>query len=205
MRTGIMGGTFNPPHMGHINAARAAKAELELDRLIFIPTGVPPHKQMAAGSPSLQDRLEMTRIAARLVDAEVSDIEILREGKSFTVDTLREIKSKLPKDELWFVMGTDMFLTIESWRKPQTIFEFVNIAAVPRDKNDLETLRKHSRFLKEKYGAVSRIIETEAVTISSSELRPDINCNGLLEFLPEEVRAYIIKNKLYGISGSDKF
>ncbi len=205
MRTGLMGGTFNPPHMGHINAARAAKVELELDRLIFIPTGVPPHKQMAAGSPSSQDRLEMTRIAARLVDAEVSDIEILREGKSFTVDTLREIKSKLPKDDLWLVMGTDMFLSIESWREPQTIFELVNIAAVPRDKNDLETLRKHGRLLKEKYGAVSRIIETEAVTISSSELRPDINSNGFLEFLPEEVRAYIAKNKLYGISGSDRF
>lgn len=205
MRTGVMGGTFNPPHMGHINAARAAKSELELHRLIFIPTGVPPHKQMAAGSPSSADRLEMTRIAARIVDAEVSDIEILREGKSFTVDTLREIKNELPKDELWLIMGTDMFLTIESWREPQTIFELVNIAAVPRDKNDLEILRKHGRLLKEKYGAVSRIIETEAVTISSSELRPDINSNGLLEFLPEEVRAYIAKNKLYGISGSDKF
>lgn len=205
MRIGIMGGTFNPPHMGHINAARAAKSELELHRLIFIPTGVPPHKQMATGSPSSADRLEMTRLAARIVDAEVSDIEILREGKSFTVDTLREIKSKLPDDELWLIMGTDMFLTIESWREPRTIFELVNIAAVPRDKNDLEILRKHGRLLKEKYGAVSRIIETEAVTISSSELRPDINSNGLLEFLPEEVRAYIAKNKLYGISGSDKF
>lgn len=200
-----MGGTFNPPHMGHINAARAAKRELALDRLIFIPTGIPPHKQMAKGSAEPQDRLEMTRLAARLVDAEVSDIEVSREGKSFTADTLRQMRKQFPKDELWLVMGTDMFLSIESWREPQTIFELAKIAAVPRDKNDLEALRNHSAMLKEKYGAESRIIETEAVTISSSELRPDINSAELLEFLPEEVRAYIVQNKLYGISGSDKF
>ena len=205
MRIGIMGGTFNPPHKGHINAARAAKIELGLDRILLIPTGVPPHKQVAADSPSSHDRLEMTRIAASLIGAEVSDIEILREGKSFTVDTLREIKTNSPNDVLWFIMGTDMFLSIESWREPQVIFKLANIAVVPRDENDLKTLTSHGRLLEEKYGTVWRIIETEAVTISSSDLRPDINNDDLLKFLPEEVRAYIIENKLYGISGSDKF
>lgn len=204
MRVGIMGGTFNPPHMGHINAARAAKSEIPLDKLIFIPAGIPPHKEMAKNSATGKERLEMTRLVAKLVCAEVSDIEITRKGKSFTVDTLREMKNKYPDDELWIIMGTDMFLSLESWYEAENIFRLAHIAAIPRDKNDIEKLLSHSQYLTDKYGAVSRIIKTEAVTISSSELRPDISRAELLEFLPEEVHAYIMEKNLYGISGSDK-
>lgn len=203
MQIGIMGGTFNPPHMGHINAARAAKGAVPLDRLIFIPAGIPPHKSMAKGSASAEDRLEMTRLAAKLVDAEVSDIEVSREGKSFTVDTLRELEKKYPDDGLWLIMGTDMFLSIETWFEAESIFKLANIAAVPRDARDLQKLAEHGKILFERYGAVSRIIETEAVTISSSELRPDINRAEFFDYLPEEVRDYIIRKRLYGISGSD--
>lgn len=205
MRIGIMGGTFNPPHMGHVNAASAAMHEIPLDRIIFVPAGIPPHKAMAEDSASTKERLEMTGLAAELVGAEVSDMEISREGKSFTVDTLRELKKKYPNDELWLIMGTDMFLSIETWREFETILSLAGIAAVPRDKNDLECLFNHGKFLKKKYGATSRIIETEAVTISSSELRPGINRDELLGFLPEAVYEYIVRKKLYGISGSDKF
>lgn len=198
-----MGGTFNPPHMGHINAARAAKNAIPLDRLIFIPAGIPPHKSMAKGSASTEDRLEMTRLAAKLVSAQVSDIEVSRAGKSFTVHTLRQMKKKYPDDELWLIMGTDMFLSVETWFEAESIFKLANIAAVPRDASDLEKLAEHSKNLLERHGAISRIIETEAVTISSSELRPDINREELFDYLPEEVRNYIIRKKLYGISGSD--
>ena len=140
MRIGLMGGTFNPPHMGHINAARAAMDELSLDRLIFIPTGTPPHKEMAEMSATTKQRLEMTYLAAKTLGAEISDIEIRREGKSFTVYTLRELHSKYPDDELWLIMGTDMFLSLETWFCFEEIFSLASVAAVAREDDDKKRL-----------------------------------------------------------------
>lgn len=200
MRIGIMGGTFNPPHKGHINAARSAQREIGLDRLIFIPAGIPPHKEMDKNSAKASDRLNMARLAARCIGAEVSDIEISRCGKSFTVDTLKELKRLYPEAELWLIMGTDMFLSLETWREPQTIFSLASIAAVPRNEEDIQKLSEHGKMLCERYGAVSRIIDAPVVTISSSELRPDISSSELSEFLPSEVYDYIVSHHLYGIS-----
>ena len=200
MRIGIMGGTFNPPHMGHINAARSAQSELKLDRIIFIPAGIPPHKEMAENSANAQDRLNMACLAAKCIGAEVSDIEISRHGKSFTVDTLKELKRMYADSELWLIMGTDMFLSLETWREPQTIFSLASIAAVPRNEKDIKKLSEHGKILYEKYGAVSRIIDAPVVTISSSELRPDISSSELSGFLPDEVYEYIVSHHLYGIS-----
>ncbi len=204
MRTGLMGGTFNPPHMGHINAARAAKDELSLDRLIFIPTGTPPHKEMAEHSATTQQRLEMTCLAARSIGAEVSDIETRREGKSFTVYTLRELHKKYPDDELWLIMGTDMFLSLETWFCFEEIFSLVCIAAVAREDDDKEKLLAYSEHLREKYQAKTRVLDAEALTVSSTELRPGGNRKQLGKFLPPEVYDYIIRKNLYGISGCDK-
>lgn len=197
MKIGIMGGTFNPPHMGHLNAATAAKENIPLDKLILIPAGIPPHKKMAENSASVEQRLEMTKLCAEEIGAEVSDVEIRREGKSFTVDTLAHFRSVYPDDELWLIMGTDMFLTVETWRRAEEILENTCIAAVPRNDGDFEKLLEHSEFLREKYGARTRIINVEAVTISSTELRPDVEDEKSLNFLPERVRRYIAENKLY--------
>lgn len=204
MRIGLMGGTFNPPHMGHINAARAAKDELSLDRLIFIPTGTPPHKEMAEMSATTKQRLEMTYLAAKTLGAEVSDIEIRREGKSFTVYTLREFHSKYPDDELWLVMGTDMFLSLETWFCFEEIFSLASVAAVAREDDDKKRLLAHSEQLEQKYGAKTRVLEAAALTVSSTELRPGNNRKELRDFLPPEVYDYIIRKNLYGISGCDK-
>ncbi len=204
MRTGLMGGTFNPPHMGHINAARAAKDELSLDRIIFIPTGTPPHKQIAEHSATTEQRLEMTYLAAKTLGAEVSDIEIKREGKSFTVYTLRELHKKYPEDELWLIMGTDMFLSLETWFCFEEIFSLASVAAVARENDDKEKLLAYSEYLKEKYGAKTRVLEVAALTVSSTELRPGKNRKELQKFLPPEVYDYIIRKNLYGISGCDK-
>ncbi len=204
MRTGLMGGTFNPPHMGHINAARAAKDELSLDRIIFIPTGTPPHKQIAEHSATTMQRLEMTYLAAKTIGAEVSDIETRREGKSFTVYTLRELHKKYPDDELWLIMGTDMFLSLETWFCFEEIFSLASVAAVAREDDDKEKLVEYSKLLKDKYGAKTRVLETEALTVSSTELRPGRNRKNLQKFLTPEVYDYIIRKNLYGISGCDK-
>lgn len=204
MRTGLMGGTFNPPHMGHINAARAAKEELSLDRLIFIPTGTPPHKEMAEHSATTEQRLEMTYLAAKTLGAEVSDIETRREGKSFTVHTLRELHKKYPDDELWLIMGTDMFLSLETWFCFEEIFSLASVAAVAREDDDKEKLFAYSEYLKDKHGAKTRVLEVAALTVSSTELRPGKNRKELQKFLPPEVYDYIIRKNLYGISGCDK-
>ncbi len=192
-----MGGTFNPPHMGHLNAATAAKENIPLDKLILIPAGIPPHKKMAENSATVEQRLEMTRLCAEEIGAEVSDVEIRREGKSFTVDTLAHFRDVYPDAELWLIMGTDMFLTVETWRRAEEILKKTCIAAVPRNDGDMKKLREHSEFLREKYGARTRIIDVAAVTISSTELRPDVADEKSLGYLPERVREYIAEHKLY--------
>lgn len=197
MRIGIMGGTFNPPHTGHINAARAATSELSLDRLIFIPSGTPPHKQMAENSATPEQRLHMTRLAAEEISAEVSDMEIAREGKSYTVDTLRKLRSENPEAELWFIMGTDMFLTIEKWREPEEIMRLANIAVEPRCDADRDTLVRHSEYLGEKYGAKTLVMKATALEISSTEIRDAIKKENCSDYLPWSVYEYIKQNNLY--------
>ncbi len=203
MRIGIMGGTFNPPHTGHINAAKAARRELALSKLILIPTATPPHKKIAEGSATAEQRLDMTGILAKLLGAEVSDIEIARGGKSYTVDTLATLSDKYPEDELWLIVGTDMFLTLEEWKSPERIFELSSIACVPRGDGDQEKLLSYSEILRKKYGAETRIIDVPAVTISSSELRPGIRADEMKKFIPEEISSYIKENKLYAKAAAD--
>ncbi len=198
-----MGGTFNPPHKGHINAARAAQDALRLDKLIFIPDNAPPHKEMPELSPSADVRFEMTRLAASEVFAEVSDIELRRGGRSYTVDTLSEISKIYPSDELWLIVGTDMFLSMETWRNPEKLFSLACVAVVPRADGDIESLFRHSEKLSEKYGAHCRIIETGAVTISSSDIRDSISRGELRKYIPASVYNYIKEHELYGVREAD--
>ena len=193
-----MGGTFNPPHMGHINAAKAAIEKLGISELILIPAGIPPHKEMAKGSANKTQRLEMTRLIAEELSARVSDIELLRTGKSYTADTLDELSKQYPNDELWLIMGTDMFLSLETWHEPRRIFKKASIAAVPRNSADIPRLLSFAKHLSEKYGAVSKIIETEAIEISSTELRDEEAREKMKHLIPEKVREYIEKAGLYG-------
>ena len=109
MRIGIYGGSFNPPHLGHMAAARAAIDSLNLDRLVLVPNSQPPHKQLPPGSPTPQQRMAMTAMTADQLGpkAEVWDVELRREGKSYTVDTLEQAVERWPEDELWLLMGSD--------------------------------------------------------------------------------------------------
>ena len=113
MKIGIYGGTFTPPHLGHLTAAAAVFSMLKLDKLLLIPASIPPHKDLPAGSPTAEQRLEMTRLAGEQLGlgdrVETLDMELHRQGKSYTSDTLAELKARYPEDELWLLMGTDMF------------------------------------------------------------------------------------------------
>ena len=142
MRLLIYGGTFNPPHLGHADALLCAAAALAADRTLVVPAGIPPHKVMEQGSPANEHRLAMTRLMggqAALqsgVEVEVLDLEMAREGKSYTVDTLRALRRQYPNDELLLFMGTDMFFSFESWRAPEEIAKLAKVVAFYRNADD---------------------------------------------------------------------
>lgn len=204
MKIGIYGGSFNPPHLGHLAAARAAAAVLELDRLVFVPARVPPHKELPPGTPTPDQRLAMTSIAADQLlmpeAAQVWEVEIDREGKSYTADTLAEAARRWPGAELWLLLGTDMFLTIHLWREPEKILSLANVCAFGRSTADSEAVFAPQRdYLSKTYGAkIATVSIPDLVDISSTRLRELLGRGGGREFLPEAVYGYILREKLYG-------
>ncbi|SFQ06437.1 nicotinate-nucleotide adenylyltransferase [Oscillibacter sp. PC13] len=204
MKIGIYGGTFNPPHLGHITAARAVFELLKLDRLLLIPAGLPPHKDLPAGSPTPDQRLEMTRLAAEQTglgdQVEVLDLELRREGKSYTSDTLAQLKEQYPEDELWLLMGTDMFLTIQTWHAPEEIFSLAGIAAFGRTEEDIEELFSAQReYLYQNYpqARLFTLSIPGVVEVSSTDLREQLAIGGGGSLLAPAVYGYILRERLY--------
>jgi nicotinate-nucleotide adenylyltransferase len=131
-RVGILGGTFNPPHIGHLVCAQEARDQLGLDRVLLMPARVPPHKDVDA-DPGPQARLELCRLAAAGDDGlQVSDLELGREGPSYTVDTLRALHERSPEDELTFIVGGDMAASLPSWREPREVLRLARVAVAER-------------------------------------------------------------------------
>ena len=196
MKIGIMGGSFSPPHKGHLHAANCARDALNLDKIILIPAGDPPHKTLPEGTPSAHHRLNMARIAGETIGAEISDMEINREGKSYTADTLTQLKKQHPEDELYLIMGTDMILTIDSWYRPDVIFKCATLCAVARNQGDVERIKEKAGELNA-FGARVEVIKCEAFPASSTEIRDDFESKGHL--LPNGVYDYILRQNLYDI------
>ena len=204
MKIGIFGGTFNPPHLGHITAAREAFALLSLDRMLLIPAGLPPHKELPAGSPTAAQRLEMTRLAAEATElgdrVEVLDLELRREGRSFTSDTLTALKARYPEDELWLLMGTDMFLSLHTWHEPGKILALASIAAFGRAAGDGELLfsRQREALMKAYPQANIRTLSIPGVVeVSSTELREKLLRGAGAELLAPAVYGCILREGLY--------
>ena len=199
---GILGGTFNPPHLGHIHAARCAANELELTQVLLIPDYLPPHKVTAVGSPTAQQRLEMVALAAEVDARLVADgCEIARGGKSYTVDTLTELRERLPEDALTFICGTDMFLTLQRWYCSETLLRLARFAVAPRVQENLDALYKQAEFLREQFGADTVVLNSPVLELSSSEIRARI-LNGNFEGLDPKVVSYIKANHLFGVKES---
>ncbi len=208
-KVGVYGGTFSPPHAGHIAAARAFVSELGLDRLYISVAGIPPHKKLAAGdAPEL--RLEMAEAAfADLPEAVVSDYEIKKGGVSYTTDTLRYYKDQLERElgafELYFLCGTDMFLTLDSWRMPDVIFASAVIACARRESDGALTaaIESKKREYEARYNAKIVLLSAPAVEISSSELREKLsrgeNVSGYIDGRVLE----IIKSKNLYLQGAN--
>ena len=203
-RIGIYGGTYSPPHIGHLKAAEYAIEALGLDRLLLIPTGVSPHKAMSAGATSA-DRLEMLRLsAANMEKAQVSDIEIRRQGSSYTVDTLRAIREENPGAELVLLMGTDMFVSFLNWREPESILSLATLAVFCRgERGERERIEAQKENL-EAMGAKIRLVENPVNAISSTDLRRMLVFGCADPFLMPGVGDYIREKGLYGLDRERK-
>ena len=198
MRIGIYGGAFSPIHNGHVAAARAFMEQMWLDILYVMPTGISPHKQMK-GDATARDRFEMCRLAFEGVDGViVSDLELRREGKSYTVDTLREMYH--PDNRLFFLMGTDMLMTLDRWREPEEIFRLCYPVYVRRETDtslDDAIIQKIAEY-NVKYGKVVRRIVTPAIEVSSTLVRETVAAGGdVRDMVPASVASYISEKGLY--------
>ena len=211
MKIGVYGGTFNPPHLGHLTAARAVFELLGLDLLLLIPAGLPPHKELPAGSPTAEQRLEMTRLAGEQLGlgdkVRTLEIELERGGRSFTSDTLAQLKEQYPDSELWLLMGTDMFLTLQAWHEPEKILSLAGIAAFGRTEEDTEELFSAQREYLYKTYPQARIFTLTipgVIDVSSTELREKLAKGEGGNLLAPAVYGYILREGLYNTNADLK-
>jgi len=197
-RIGIYGGTFNPPHIGHIQAARQAVSALQLTKLLVIPDRIAPHKVIPEGSPTPEQRLEMLQIAfADCPQIEVSDLELQREGASYTWETVEQVKQQHPDAQLVLLMGTDMFLTFHNWKNPGRILKNAHIGVFYRgDRNERAAVEARKAEM-EALGARVELVENHVIEISSTQMRRLLAFRCAADFLPEGVLDYIREKRLY--------
>ena len=186
-RIGILGGTFNPIHVGHLLMAEMTCDQLKLDRVIFIPSFLPPHKS-AKDIIDAHDRYNMVRLAIEGHSSfEVSDIEILRKGKSYSIDTIQSLKDHFPqKTQIYFIIGEDSLATLKTWKEIDRLLKFVKFVVVNRP------------GLKAKSKIKTLSVEMPGLDISSSDIRQRICQNKTIKFLvPEKIEDYIQTHQLY--------
>jgi len=196
LRLGILGGTFDPPHVGHLAIAQDAWARLPLDRVLFVPAAVPPHKIGAVcTAPDL--RLEMVRAAIAGDDRfEASPIELERTGPSYTVDTLRALTKRQPSADLFLLLGADQFREIGTWRESAEIARLSQLVVVPRGDEDAEAMDAARRVLP----ADARVTRLDAtrVDVSSTEIRRRRAAGEPIRYLvPDDVLRVIERERLY--------
>ncbi|MGC9221333.1 MAG: nicotinate-nucleotide adenylyltransferase [Solirubrobacteraceae bacterium] len=196
-RVGIFGGTFNPPHIGHLICAQEAHLRLGLDRVILMPAGCPPHKPLQ-DDPGAQHRLALCRRAVAMDGRfEVSDMEVLRAGPSYTVDTLVTLHAQMPDSELFLIVGGDVAAGLPSWREPARVLSLATLAVARRRGTSRTAI---DRALASLTGAGhAEFFRMPRIGISSTEIRERVRCGEPIAFLvPEPVASYIDEHHLYG-------
>ena len=197
-RIGIFGGTFNPPHIGHIRAAVRGAEALGLDRVLIIPARQVPGKQIPADSPTPEQRLEMVRLAAAACpNLEVSGLEVNRQEDSYTWQTVLEVKERYPQAELVLMVGSDMLLSLPKWQQAEKIVKVATVAVLPRGGRQEKNLLPSGIAALEKMGARVTVAENIPCEISSTQLRRLLAFRCASEFLDPAVEDYIRKNGLY--------
>jgi nicotinate-nucleotide adenylyltransferase len=186
---GILGGSFDPIHIGHLITAQVILEKRNLSKIIFVPCYISPHK-IKKGASLPYHRLKMAKLAIKNMPYfEVSDIELKKEEISFTIDTLREMKNKYENIEL--IIGFDNILKFDKWKNPDEIFDIAKVIVMNRKV-------ENNIFEKNKYYDLSSLVDTPIIEISSTKIRERIKNNLPVDFyLPEKVKQYIYKNKLY--------
>ena len=198
MRIGIFGGSFNPPHIGHVRAAESAIEQLGLELLIVVPTGMPPHKTLPPGSPSANQRLHMAQAAFKNTrNVSVSDFEAKNAEPAYTIDTVRSIKGDYPGAELYLLVGADMYLTLDQWKNSGELLEAITPVTFSRCEADREKIDEYTARLSGRCGANIKTLENEFIDISSSRLREMLPLRQGAKFLADENYSYIISNRLY--------
>ncbi len=202
-RIGIYGGTYNPPHIGHIAAARYALQSLGLSKLLMIPSCISPHKRLPEDSPTPQQRMEMLQLAiGQEENIIVSDLELKRGSTSYTYETVEAVAAQYPEAEILLFMGTDMFLSFDTWRHPERILEKAALAVFYRgDPNERQQIREQTEDYKSR-GITVYPVENPVVDISSTDLRRMLVFQCADSFLCSGVGDYIRKNRLYGTGRS---
>ena len=198
MDIAVYGGSFNPPHLGHREAVITALDALRPDLLLIIPDHEPPHKEMEEGSPTPEQRLELCRLTfGDLEHVEISSLELERNGKSYTYDTVRELQERYPDARLTLIVGTDMILTFEEWYHFEYLLAHCRLAALARDFEDEEKLREAAGHLRSCYGAEIILLDHAPLPMSSTELRRMLRSRLGAEDIQPDAYAAIIRHRFY--------
>jgi nicotinate-nucleotide adenylyltransferase len=190
MKIGILGGTFNPPHIGHLIVAESIRDQLKLDKILFVPSYIPPHKLFSQVALPKQ-RLEMVELAIeKNRNFSASDIEIAREGKSYTVDTINSLISLHPASQLFLIIGMDNLMDFSDWKSPNEIVSNVELIVMNRPGYDTDVKSEFKKF--------ATFVKVPNIDISSSDIRRRIKLGRSIRYLvPFEVEQYIVKKGLY--------
>lgn len=190
MKIGVLGGTFDPPHMGHILLALNSKKECGLDKIIILPSANPPHKKSDTNS---EHRLNLAKLIAQNYGFELCDYEYKKQTPSYTVETIDYFNEIYPNDEIYFIIGGDSMLDFEKWHKWQELIVKCNFIVGIRDEESREEVLKIADEKIKKYGANITVLKNPAHKVSSSDIRKG---NNIYE-IPECVAEYIKENSLY--------
>ena len=197
-RIGILGGTFDPIHIGHLMLAEWVKSEIDLDEVWLIPNRVSRMKEDKEPAPA-EDRLAMTKLAAKgNVYFKCLDLEINREGYTYSYETLEELSVSYPEDTFYFILGADCLYTIENWKSPERFFRCCKLVAAVRDEASLEDMEVKKEELMRRFGGEILLLPFARISISSTEIRERIKQERSVRYMvPENVLEYIEKKGLY--------
>lgn len=197
-KIGIMGGTFNPLHNGHMALAKAAKEQLLLDEILFIPSGQ-SYMKHTEEIISKQNRLNMVdAVVKKYSDYRVSDMELIREGNTYTYETLEQLREEYPETFFYFILGADCLYTIDKWREPERIFAACTLVSAVRDNVTKKELSDRCAYLEKEYDAKTVLLNFKEIDISSTEIRAAVaQGRDISEKVPKEVADYIASHHLY--------
>ena len=196
MKIGLFGGTFSPPHNGHVRFAKLFMEKAALDKLYIMPAGIPPHKEADPWGTALA-RLEMARLAFSSF-AVVCDYEIRQVGKSYTYKTLEYLRRVYPGDTLFLLVGEDMFLSFDTWKNPRAIFSMATVVCMNRGTASQEKLEAAGEVYKKRYGGEVMYLDNAPLAVSSTQIRQMCAAGqDISHLVPSPVAAYITENGLY--------